>query len=104
KLGYARPLGWGSVRMQAKQLLVLDAAGEMPKLNAQADLLAWAKAHYRTTPMQQEWLAIHRCKHPDAADYPRAADKNGERNIFTFHTNLRTGHSRQRRYRKPSNR
>ncbi|MFN8410221.1 MAG: RAMP superfamily CRISPR-associated protein [Flavobacteriales bacterium] len=104
KLGYARPLGWGSVRMQAKQLLVLDAAGEMPKLNAQADLLAWAKAHYRTTPMQQEWLAIHRCKHPDAADYPRAADRSGEQNIFTFHTNLRTEHSRLRRYRNPNNR
>lgn len=106
KLGYARPLGWGSVRMEAKQLLLMDDTGELPKLNAQADLHAWAKAHYRPTTMQQEWLAIHRRNHPEAADYPRPAqpDRKGERNIFTYHTELRAEHSRQRRYRNPHNR
>ncbi|GIV04237.1 MAG: hypothetical protein KatS3mg015_3067 [Fimbriimonadales bacterium] len=95
KLGYARPLGWGSVRIEAKQLLLLDETGEAPALNPVADLVAWVSQHYQRTATQNEWLAIHRHKHPDATDYPR---QNGQ--IYTFHTNLRAQHSRARRYRK----
>jgi CRISPR-associated protein (TIGR03986 family) len=95
KLGYARPLGWGSVRIEAKQLLLLDEAREAPALKPVADLVAWVRQHYQGTATQDEWLAIHRRKHPDAADYPR---QNGQ--IYTFHTNLRAQHSRARRYRK----
>ncbi|MGE0373224.1 MAG: TIGR03986 family CRISPR-associated RAMP protein [Gammaproteobacteria bacterium] len=100
KLGYARPLGWGSVRIEAKQLVLLDEAGEAPTLNPEADLAAWVTKNYQKTTTQDEWLAIHRRNHPNAADYPRPpqADRNGERHIYTFHTTLRAEHSRNRRY------
>lgn len=100
KLGYARPLGWGSVRIEAKELLLLDEAGEAPTLNSEADLAAWVTKNHQKTSTQDEWLAIHRRNHPNAADYPRPpqADRNGERHIYTFHTGLRAEHSRNRRY------
>jgi CRISPR-associated protein (TIGR03986 family) len=94
KLGYARPLGWGTVRIEAKALLLLDEAGDTPTLKPQADLAEWVKRNHQKTSTQNEWLAIHCCKHPNAADYPR---KDGQ--IYTFHTTLRAEHSRNRRYR-----
>jgi CRISPR-associated protein (TIGR03986 family) len=93
KLGYARPLGWGSVRIEARQLLLLDAAGEVPTLNPEPDLASWVTKHHQKTSTQDEWLGVHRCDHPDAADYPR---KDGQ--IYSFHTSLRAEHSRKRRY------
>jgi len=93
KLGYARPLGWGSVRIEAKQLLLLDETGEVPALEPEADLMAWVTRNHQKTPTQDEWLAVHRRNHPNAADYPR---KDGQ--IYTFHTALRAEHSRNRRY------
>ncbi|MGH7330578.1 MAG: hypothetical protein ACREJX_19690, partial [Polyangiaceae bacterium] len=93
KLGYARPLGWGSVHIEAKALLLLDEAGDAPALKAEADLNAWVKTNHRKAATQDEWLAIHRRNHLNAADYPR---KDGE--IYTFHTSLRAEHSRNRRY------
>ena len=72
KLGYARPLGWGSVRIEAKALLLLDDVdGEAPTLKPEADLVGWVKNNYQKTATQDEWLAIHRRKHPNAEDYPR---------------------------------
>ncbi len=102
KLGYARPLGWGSVRIEAKGLLFLEFVNNGPQLRAEQDIVAWVRQHYQTTEMQAAWLDIHRCKHPDAGDYPKAKDKKGNENIYTFHTNLRAEHSRQRRYNKRS--
>jgi CRISPR-associated protein (TIGR03986 family) len=98
KLGYARPLGWGSVRIEAKQLLMLDEAGRAPTLKPEADLATWVTKNHQKTSTQDEWLAIHRREHPKAADYPRAKDRNGTENIYTFHTRLRAEHSRKRRY------
>ena len=100
KLGYARPLGWGSVRIGAKALMLLNESGDPPRLNPEPDLHAWVKNNCQETPTQCEWLAIHRCKHPDAADYPRARDRDGSENIYTFHTKLRAEHSRKRRYKR----
>ncbi len=100
KLGYARPLGWGSVRIEAKALLFLEPATDGPQLRAEQDIVTWVRQHYQTTEVQAAWLDIHRCKHPDAGDYPKAKDKKGNENIYTFHTNLRAEHSRQRRYKK----
>jgi CRISPR-associated protein (TIGR03986 family) len=94
KLGYARPLGWGSIRIEARQLLLLDEAGEAPTLKLETDLAAWVTKNHQKTATQDEWLAIHRRRHPGAADYPR---KDGQ--IYTFHTGLRAEHSRNRRYR-----
>ena len=93
KLGYARPLGWGSVRIDAKSLLFLDEASESPTLKPETDLNAWVKNNHQKTATQDEWLAIHRRNHPNAADYP---SKDGQ--TYTFHTSLRAEHSRNRRY------
>ncbi|MFT4099645.1 MAG: TIGR03986 family CRISPR-associated RAMP protein [Burkholderiaceae bacterium] len=100
KLGYARPLGWGSVRIEAKALLLIDDDGATPTLKLEADLGGWVKTSHQKTATQDKWLAIHRCNHPNAADYPRAPDRYGNENIYTFHTSLRAEHSRSRRHRK----
>ncbi len=100
KLGYARPLGWGSVRIEAKALLLLDEVRDPPALRPETDLNAWVKSNHQKTATQDEWLAIHRRNHPNAADYPRARDRDGNENIYTFHTGLRAEHSRNRRYKK----
>lgn len=97
KLGYARPLGWGSVRIEAKHFLLLDGDGEAPTLKPETDLASWVTRNHQKTSTQDEWLAIHRRKHPNAADYPRAKDRDGNENIYTFHTGLRAEHSRNRR-------
>ncbi len=94
KLGYARPLGWGSVRIEARTLLLLDGLSDKPALRPVNDLPGWMRQPFTKTPMVQQWLAIHRHKHPDAADYPRGQDGN----IYSYHTKLRTDHSRARRY------
>ncbi len=98
KLGYARPLGWGSVRIEVKALLWLDAAAEEPTMTSEPDLATWVRENYTKAALQDEWLAIHRRKHPDAEDYPRRRDRDGNDNIYTYHTSLRAEHSRARRY------
>jgi CRISPR-associated protein (TIGR03986 family) len=95
KLGYARPLGWGSVRIEAKSLLWLTENLELPTLTPEASLIEWVRTNFAETATQVEWLAIHRRNHPNAADYPRP---DGQ--IHTFHAKLRAGHSRSRRYRR----
>ncbi|MFO0946281.1 MAG: hypothetical protein U1D30_10090 [Planctomycetota bacterium] len=98
KLGHARPLGWGSVRIEAKAILFLDEVSDTLTLKPETDLNAWVKNNYQKTAMQDDWLAIHRRNHPNAADYPRARDRDGNENIYTFHTGLHAEHSRNRRY------
>lgn len=106
KLGYARPLGWGSVRIEAKALLFIDEVNDDVSLKQVTDVLAWVKKNHdrELAVMQDEWLAIHRHKHPYAADYPTKADRDGNENIYTFHTSLRAEHSRARRYDHKRNR
>jgi len=94
KLGYARPLGWGSVRIEAKALLLLHTSDDKPTLNRVPDLFGWVRTHHAPTSMLHSWLAIHRHKHPDAADYPRGQDGN----VYSYHTKLRSDHTRARRY------
>jgi len=98
KLGYARPLGWGTVRIDTKMLLLLDVTHAEPALNPVPNILEWVREHYHPTTEQTAWLEVHRHKHPNAADYPRAKDRNGNENIHTFHTRLRAEHTRLRRY------
>lgn len=94
KLGYARPLGWGSVSIEAKQLLLLDEASDAPTLKPEGDLSGWVMKHHQKTSTQGDWLAIHQRNHPAAGDYPRQGGQ-----IYTYHTTLRADHSRDRRYR-----
>jgi CRISPR-associated protein (TIGR03986 family) len=94
KLGYARPLGWGSMRIEAKALMMLDTSGDKPTLNQVDDMSHWVSENLYPMPMQNSWLAIHRRNHPDAGDYPRGADGN----VYSYHTHLRGEHTRKRRY------
>ncbi len=93
KLGYARPLGWGTIRIEAKELHLLRQGDSLPTLEREADIRGWFRQHFQAPPMLPAWLDVHRHKHSDAADYPR---ENGE--IYNFHTRLRAQHTRLRRY------
>jgi len=96
KLGYARPLGWGTVRIEAKALYFLKGHNDpdsTPRLMRESNIREWFRRTFQPPPMLAEWLAVHRHRHPDAADYPR---KNGQ--IYTFHSKLRAEHTRWRRY------
>lgn len=99
KLGYARPLGWGTVRIMAKELHLLEGMGlspnPSPSLTPVKDLDGWFRQHFTRPPLLERWLDIHQRKHPNAADYPT---RNGQ--IYTFHAELRSGHTRLRRYAK----
>ena len=46
KLGYARPLGWGSIRIEAKALLLLDMSDDKPSLNPVDNLSEWVRQHF----------------------------------------------------------
>jgi CRISPR-associated protein (TIGR03986 family) len=103
KLGYARPLGWGSIRTEAKALFFLKATEEKKfELVQESSVEDWFQEYLKNledvffhgTELLCTWLDLHRHKHPDAADYPRI---NGK--IHTYHTNLRSEHTRKRRYR-----
>ncbi len=83
------------MRIEAKELFWLNTDGDEPTLETGPDLGKWVKEHYQATTMEKAWLDVHRHKHPDATDYPK---EKGQ--IYTYHTNLRANHSRQRRYRK----
>jgi hypothetical protein len=95
KLGYARPLGWGSVRIEAKEMCLLKNGNDAPKLEIEPDVRAWFKQNFQKPPLLEQWLGVHRCKHPNAGDYPTSPK---DRQIYTFHTDLRAEHTRLRRY------
>lgn len=66
KLGYARPLGWGSVRIEAKALFFLTSACEGPELTRVDNVVNWVRCHHQSTENEEEWLNIHRRHHPNA--------------------------------------
>lgn len=98
KLGYARPLGWGSVAIEAKQLFFIVEENGKPALKPE-DVSAWFTREKGaiTAADMSAWLSVHRHKHPDAKDYQRSPTRDGPE-IFAFHTGLRAEHSRKRRY------
>lgn len=98
KLGYARPLGWGSVRICAKELHLLalpsPAKGGRPTLDQVPDLATWLGARLESLDRAAltDWLALHQRKHQDAGDYPQNGGK-----VYDYHTLLRKKHSQLRR-------
>lgn len=100
KLGYARPLGWGAVRIEAKEILFLedDVNGRSCLQKWEKGPSDWFEAHRDklVAPCLEEWLGVHRHKDPEAGDYPRFPDQNGE--IFKYHAKLRGEHATARRY------
>ena len=99
KLGYARPLGWGSVSIEARELYFVDFGREKASLQREANIAQWFQDNWRRerSPVLEKWLDVHQRKHPEARDYPRHPKDN---KIHTFHTRLRADHSRLRRQRK----
>lgn len=93
KLGYARPLGWGTVRIEVRELHLLEQRVDGPRLDRVADIHAWFCRHFQQPSPLSAWLGVHRHKHPDAADYPQSKGA-----IYRFHAELRADHTRQRRY------
>ena len=88
------------MRIQAKELHLLEDSGQLPRLERVPSVDDWFRDHWKSAPTQRTWLDIHRCKHPDADDYPKGSDGQ----IYTFHTTLRAEHTRKRRYRKEDGR
>jgi hypothetical protein len=79
---------------------LLDNSGDRPALSPVSNVHQWVRENYASTAIQRGWLAIHRCKHPDAADYPRAEDDK----VYSYHTKLRAEHTRARRYNRETSR
>lgn len=94
KLGYARSLGWGTVRIEVKELHLLKNDGDRPMIEEEPDVRAWFQQNFQNPKPLKQWLDVHRCKHPNATDYPQGADGQ----IYTFHASLRAEHTRLRRY------
>lgn len=92
KLGYARPYGWGSVRVDVKTLS-LGQSGQL--VRDVVDAHEWFKENFVPLDDSDKWLRLHHVNHGAAEDYPRR--DGGE--IFNYHTDLRAEHSRLRRYR-----
>lgn len=98
KLGYARPLGWGSVQIRTAELHLLPEGSEdQPPQLTPKDVTEWFTAHRKEidTKLLAMWLSLHRRNHEDAGDYPRSA-KDGQ--IFSYHTELRAEHAKKRRH------
>jgi hypothetical protein len=96
KLGYARPLGWGSVRIEAREVLYqgCDAAKKYV-LTPQNPVRLSDAGKVKDLPKFQSWFDIHGCNHLDAGDYPRFPN---DEKIYSYHTKLRSTHSRYRRF------
>ena len=98
KLGYGRPLGLGTVCIEAKELHFLkNDVVKPPTLEKESELGKWFEHHSKsaTFPLLSEWLNVHQQKHPAGKDYQRKTP-NGP--IYEVHTELRANHSRDRRY------
>lgn len=116
KLGHGRPLGLGSVRLQVDEMLTLQREGTLVKqqendLNStrQQTLKALAEHLQKCLGNKLErwisqclvpWLRVHRFAGRRSFDYPRLADKKGERTIFNYHSELRGAHTDSRKRRK----
>lgn len=98
KLGYGRPLGLGTVRIEAKELHFLEHDANGNSTLKPESVSAWFGNHVKlqSFPVLTEWLNVHQHKHQQGQDYERDPDDN---EIFTVHTKLRAKHStKQRRY------
>jgi CRISPR-associated protein (TIGR03986 family) len=99
KLGYARPLGWGSVRITALEIYFLEDEGHGPTLRKEQDPVTWYQSANPTFLMRDAWLDVHQRNHPLGGPYAPPGIP-----IYSYHTTLRADHSMKRRYRKAGGR
>lgn len=94
KLGYARPLGWGSVQITTRELHLLEEedlpeGGWRPLLRQEPAMDAWfgahapTRAHNSEDPLVSEkalstWLKLHDLENLAAGDYPTALPEEGD--------------------------
>ena len=98
KMGYARPLGFGSVAMCVQYA---DLLGPESQLTRVQDTVSWKLDAVRAFLNEMkgddlalaDWLEVCRYAGRVKADYPRSDDGK----IFTHHTEIRKEHSKQRR-------
>jgi len=98
KMGYARPLGFGSVALSVASARLFADAGQLTEQTAVADWQHKAVLAF-TAAMQDrhlgliEWLQAIQIAGCTLADYPRANDGK----VYTHHTNIRKKHAEERR-------
>lgn len=103
KLGFARPLGFGSIRMT---IGAARSLGAEPSLTPEAQLPQWRtrmiRAFLKAMAGQEtgllDWLTVNRYAGQPLADYPR--DRDGK--VFGYHTRIRLSHAKQRRNANPA--
>ncbi|AUB85642.1 TIGR03986 family CRISPR-associated RAMP protein [Candidatus Thiodictyon syntrophicum] len=115
KLGYARPLGFGSVAFNLSSALLLEASPDEaadagPRLVAIADLVDWQArqvdsfiAVTKDKRLQlRDWLRAIRWQQDQNVAYPLLRPKpDAEETIYNYHTAIRRAHSDQRRRPQP---
>lgn len=102
KLGYGRPLGLGSVHIAIDQISQVD--DNAPLLTVQAKQ-AWLDSAIQAFLKQLktsglslvDWLAAVLYAGRGEAAYPTAPDRQGHREIFDYHTQIRRDHAKIRR-------
>ena len=98
KMGYARPLGFGSARLTVKRARLLT---NTPALIDETDLATWqgdavvafVEQMHKARLNLTEWLQAAQYAGCTRADYPRAEDGK----VYSHHTKIRKQHAEQRR-------
>jgi hypothetical protein len=94
KLGYARPLGWGSVEIRWDEVKLLEIDESACKLTTDIDPEECVNgaATLLHKPSFKEWLDIHDYRDSKWHDYPGFPG-----DIFKWHSGIRMSHSTDRR-------
>lgn len=108
KLGYARPLGWGSVKLTIKHCRYWqdDALTELPEppqhgVTESRQVMMEALKSLIVSHSLDPWFKQHRFSgNQQSYCYPSRKNKQGKLEIFGWHTNVRRQHSKLRRTRK----
>ncbi len=98
KLGHARPLGLGSIRISIDSIQLLDENGQLVKQSEEQSLSVWLDAleqeeSFAANNQMDAWLQILDYSAAQQADYQRGRDNE----IYNYHTDIRSDYSKKRR-------
>lgn len=102
KLGYGRPLGFGSVLMEIEAMRLLGDSTHLAKQVDRTDAaLGYVRAFLKQIQGREtallQWLTVSRFAGQKHTDYPRASKGQERDKIYLFHSNIRIAHAKQRR-------